>query len=161
MPAPIAQTVISVRIEPYETPQSVCPRSRVLPCLNTKSRRRKMLSNMRCHEGGRGLLSEPMIPRSRTIVPQTLHREKLAPGGGGLVSQRPAQAFVYGDCRVLTIGCLLSLEYHHQAHDPQHDCLQPGMLAKHDSNITHCWNVTSDTPDYIFFSVQVALSSSI
>jgi hypothetical protein len=56
---------------------------------------------------------------------------------------------------------LLSLEDHRQAHEGQHDSLEPRVFSQQNSNITHKRNVAHHTTHDIFFAVQEILASSV
>jgi hypothetical protein len=57
--------------------------------------------------------------------------------------------------------CLLALEHDRQSHYPQHNGLQPRMLAQHDGDISYCRNVASNAANDVFFPIQVALACSV
>ena len=53
---------------------------------------------------------------------------------------------------------LLSLNHHHQSHQSQHDCLEPGVLAEHDSNVSNHGYVATNTADNIIVPVEIILA---
>lgn len=52
---------------------------------------------------------------------------------------------------------LLSLNHHHQSHKSKHHCLEPGVLAEHDSNVSNHRNVATDTANNILGPVEIIL----
>jgi hypothetical protein len=47
------------------------------------------------------------------------------------------------------------------AHQPQHEEFEPGMLAQSYRYVSHSRDVSPDTAYNVFFSVQVSLASSV
>lgn len=52
---------------------------------------------------------------------------------------------------------LLSLNHHHQSHKSKHHCLEPGVLAEHDSNVSNHGDVATNTANNILRPVEIIL----
>lgn len=53
---------------------------------------------------------------------------------------------------------LLSLNHHHQSHKSQHDCLEPGVLAEHDSDVSNHGYIATNTANNILRPVEIILA---
>lgn len=54
-----------------------------------------------------------------------------------------------------------SLQYHHHTHQPQHDLLQPWVLAQQDCDVSHERNEADNASHDIFFAVEEGLAGGI
>lgn len=53
---------------------------------------------------------------------------------------------------------LLSLNHHHQSHQSKHHCLEPGVLAEHDSNVSNHGDVATNAANDILHPVEIILA---
>jgi len=56
---------------------------------------------------------------------------------------------------------LFPLQYHHHAHQPQHDLFQPWVFAQQDCDISNERNEAHDTSYDVFFAVQERLAGRV
>lgn len=53
------------------------------------------------------------------------------------------------------------LQHYHRAHQAQHYCLQPWMLAQQDGHVSHIRRISPDTPYNVGGSVQKILTARV
>src|SRR4051794_32550776 len=56
---------------------------------------------------------------------------------------------------------LFPLQYHHQAHQAQHDGLQPWVLREHDCHVSHARHIAKDVSYNVPVAVEVFLARRI
>lgn len=108
-----------------------------------------------------------MIQKSRVFIPFPCHvqhhRSRTRSHGNDSPSLSHTK-FRVSQCQKITLLAFATgsfpLQHHHQAHDAQHDSLEPRVFAQHDSHIANKWDIGDDAADDVL-ALDVVLAPGV